>query len=100
MPTSTLKLAAKMQNSDCDPARSFCAWLKIVTRHAWSVFWGSRGQEMATGCSQAVHLFLTVEAREDLVQRSAQKLWLMRRLAKQRVGRDGLRSAADQVAAG
>jgi RNA polymerase sigma-70 factor (ECF subfamily) len=64
-----LKLAAKMQNFDYDPARSFRAWLKTVTRHAWSDFRDSRGHEMATGGSQAVQLFLTVEAREDLVQR-------------------------------
>ncbi len=67
--TVLLKLAAKMQNFDYDPARSFRAWLKTVTRHAWSDFWDSRGNEMATGGSQAVQLFLTVEAREDLVQR-------------------------------
>jgi RNA polymerase sigma factor (sigma-70 family) len=67
--TVLLKLAEKMRSFVYDPGRSFRAWLKTVTRHAWSDFWDSRGQDIAAGGSQAVQLFHVVEAREDLVQR-------------------------------
>src|SRR5262245_9874293 len=67
--TVLLKLAEKMQTFVYDPSRSFRAWLKTVTRHAWSDFWDSRGRDLALGGSQAVQLLHTVEAREDLVQR-------------------------------
>jgi RNA polymerase sigma-70 factor (ECF subfamily) len=63
-----VKLAEKMQAFDYDPARSFRAWLKTVTRHAWSDFWSSP-RLVAAGGSQAVELLHTVEAREDLVER-------------------------------
>jgi RNA polymerase sigma factor (sigma-70 family) len=64
-----LKLAAKMQAFVYDPAKSFRAWLKTVTRHAWSDYWsGQKGAEAAGG-SQALQLLATAEAREDLVQR-------------------------------
>ena len=67
--TVLLKLAEKMQTFEYDSSRSFRAWLKTVTRHAWSDFWDSRGQAIASGGSLAVQLFHTVEAREDLLQR-------------------------------
>lgn len=67
--TVLVKLAEKMQTFIYDPSRSFRAWLKTVTRNAWNDFWDSRGHDLAAGGSQAVQLFHTVEAREDLVQR-------------------------------
>jgi RNA polymerase sigma-70 factor (ECF subfamily) len=63
-----LKLTEKMQTFDYDPARSFRAWLKAVTRNAWSDYWSGR-KAVAAGGSQALELLQTVEAREDLVQR-------------------------------
>jgi len=64
-----LKLAAKMQTFLYDPAKSFRAWLKTVTRNAWNDYWAGRSRVAATGGSQAVELLQTVEAREDLVRR-------------------------------
>jgi RNA polymerase sigma-70 factor (ECF subfamily) len=64
-----LKLAAKMQTFLYDPAKSFRAWLKTVTRNAWNDYWAGRSGVAATGGSQAVELLQTVEAREDLVRR-------------------------------
>lgn len=62
-----LKLAEKMRGFEYDPARSFRAWLKTVTRHAWLDACGPR--PAAAGGSQAVERLQTVEAREDLVRR-------------------------------
>jgi RNA polymerase sigma-70 factor (ECF subfamily) len=67
--TVLLKLAEKMQTFVYDPSRSFRAWLKTITRHAWSDFWDTRGQAMAAGGTQAVQILHTAEAREDLLQR-------------------------------
>ena len=64
-----LKLAAKMQTFLYDPAKSFRAWLKTVTRNAWNDYWAGSTRVAATGGSQAVELLQTVEAREDLVRR-------------------------------
>ncbi len=66
--TVLLKLAEKMQTFQYDQGRSFRAWLKTVTRHAWSDYWSGR-KAVAAGGSQAVELLHTVEAREDLVRR-------------------------------
>ncbi|HVK10034.1 MAG TPA: sigma-70 family RNA polymerase sigma factor [Gemmataceae bacterium] len=62
-----LKLADKMRAFEYDPAKSFRAWLKTVTRHAWLD--ACSGRPAAAGGSQAVALLQTVEAREDLVRR-------------------------------
>jgi RNA polymerase sigma-70 factor (ECF subfamily) len=64
-----LRLADKMRTFEYDPARSFRAWLKTVTRHAWSDYWSARKAVVAAGGSQALEALHTVEAREDLVQR-------------------------------
>jgi RNA polymerase sigma-70 factor (ECF subfamily) len=66
--TVLLKLAEKMRTFEYDPSKSFRAWLKTVTRHAWLDSCPAR-QPVAAGGSQAVELLQTVEAREDLVQR-------------------------------
>ena len=64
-----LKLAEKMQTFQYDREKSFRAWLKTITRHAWSDYWSGRTAVAAAGGSQAVELLRTVEAREDLVRR-------------------------------
>jgi RNA polymerase sigma-70 factor (ECF subfamily) len=64
-----LKLAEKMQTFQYDREGSFRAWLKTVTRHAWSDYLSGRKAAVAAGGSQAVELLHTVEAREDLVRR-------------------------------
>src|SRR5262249_8342994 len=47
--TVLLQLAEKMQAFVYDPSRSFRAWLKTITRHAWSDFWDRRGRVVFTG---------------------------------------------------
>jgi RNA polymerase sigma-70 factor (ECF subfamily) len=64
-----LKLTEKMQTFVYDPTKSFRAWLKTITRHAWSDYWSGRKAVMAAGGSQTLELLQTVEAREDLVRR-------------------------------
>src|SRR5215475_11496667 len=59
-----LKLAEKMQTFVYDPAKSFRAWLKTVTRHAWSDSWSGRKAAVGAGGSQVLELLHTVEARE------------------------------------
>src|SRR4051812_16393144 len=63
-----IKLADKMKTFVYDPDKSFRAWLKTVTRNAWSDYWAAR-KAVAVGGSQAVEMLATVEAREDLVRR-------------------------------
>src|SRR5262245_9740283 len=67
--TVLLKLAAKMQSFEYDPARSFRGWLKTVARHASSDYWSAGKGAEGAGGSQALELLATAEAREDLVQR-------------------------------
>ena len=64
-----LKLAEKMRAFEYDPSRSFRAWLKTVTRHAWLDSGATRKAAVAAGGSQALELLQAVEAREDLVER-------------------------------
>jgi RNA polymerase sigma-70 factor (ECF subfamily) len=64
-----LKLAGKMRTFEYDPARSFRAWLKTVSRHAWSDFWSARGRAAGVGGSQALERLQSVEARDDLLRR-------------------------------
>jgi RNA polymerase sigma factor (sigma-70 family) len=63
-----IKLADKMKLFVYDPEKSFRAWLKTVTRNAWSDYWAGR-KAVAVGGSQALEMLATVEAREDLVRR-------------------------------
>src|SRR5262249_56687691 len=44
-----LKLAEKMRTFTYDPSRSFRAWLKTLTRHAWSDFVNNRQRRLARG---------------------------------------------------
>jgi RNA polymerase sigma-70 factor (ECF subfamily) len=64
-----LKLARKMGEFTYDPSRSFRAWLKTLTHHAWSDFLESRRRPgLGSGDSDAAAMLNSVEAREDLVR--------------------------------
>jgi RNA polymerase sigma factor (sigma-70 family) len=64
-----LKLARKMAEFTYDPSRSFRAWLKTLTYHAWSDFLESRARPgLGSGDSHASDILHSVEAREDLVR--------------------------------
>jgi RNA polymerase sigma-70 factor (ECF subfamily) len=65
-----LRLAQKLQDFSYDPSRSFRAWLKTLTQHAWSDFVESRKRGgMGSGDTQVLRLLTTVEARQDLMSR-------------------------------
>jgi RNA polymerase sigma-70 factor (ECF subfamily) len=62
-----LQLATKMRRFAYDPTRSFRAWLKTLTQHAWSDFVAERQRAgTATGDSQMMQALGTLEARQDL----------------------------------
>jgi RNA polymerase sigma factor (sigma-70 family) len=64
-----LKLARKMAEFTYDPSRSFRAWLKTLTYHAWSDFLESRARPgLGSGDSHTSDILHSVEAREDLVR--------------------------------
>jgi RNA polymerase sigma-70 factor (ECF subfamily) len=63
-----LRLARKLQDFTYDPARSFRAWLKTVTHHAWRDFAGGLNRPgVGSGDSRTLELLQTVEARDALV---------------------------------
>ena len=65
-----LKLAEKMRDFAYDPARSFRAWLKTLTRHACSDFREARARPgLGSGDSQVGLVLDNVAAREDLLSR-------------------------------
>jgi RNA polymerase sigma factor (sigma-70 family) len=64
-----LKLTQKLRGFAYDPSRSFRGWLKTVAHHAWRDFEDGRRRVQASGGSQVQESILTVEAREDLVQK-------------------------------
>src|SRR5947199_3079680 len=65
-----MKLARKLRAFAYDPSLSFRGWLKTVSHHAWRDFEDSRRQaRTAAGDRQGQSRILTLEAREDLVQR-------------------------------
>lgn len=62
-----LRLAEKMPLFKYDPARSFRAWLKTLTHHAWSDFVSSRqNRDRGSGNTEMLQVLQTVEARTDL----------------------------------
>lgn len=68
--TVLLKLIRKMGDFARDPSRSFRAWLKTVTHHAWyDCRKGLRRPGQGSGDSVFVRLLDSVEARDDLVRR-------------------------------
>src|SRR5262245_18054444 len=65
-----LKLAQKMRDFEYDPSRSFRAWLKTLTQHAWSDYREARGRPgQGSGDSHVRLVIGSVEAREDLLER-------------------------------
>src|SRR5262245_57824932 len=65
-----LKLARTMAGFAYDPSKSFRAWLKTVTRHAWNDL--QEGQKAGTtgaGDSQVIGVLASVEARDNLEAR-------------------------------
>lgn len=65
-----LRLAGRMQHFRYDPARSFRAWLKTVTRHAWADFHEHRQRlGRGSGDSQVLEMLRAVEARDDLLKK-------------------------------
>ena len=64
-----LKLAGKLRDFRYDPARSFRAWLKTLTHHAWSDYLESRQRPgLGSGDSGVGDLLDGVAARDDLVK--------------------------------
>ncbi len=65
-----LKLAAKMRSFAYDPSRSFRAWLKTVTHHAWRDFAEARKRPGAGSGDSAVRELLdNVGAGDNLAER-------------------------------
>jgi RNA polymerase sigma-70 factor (ECF subfamily) len=64
-----LKLAQRMKDFTYDPDRSFRAWLKTVTHHAWQDFVRSRRTApLATGGDWTDEKLDSVAARDDLAR--------------------------------
>jgi RNA polymerase sigma factor (sigma-70 family) len=62
-----LKLAHKMRTFSYDPSRSFRAWLKTVTHHAWRDYVETRQRPGAgSGDTQVLEQLNTVQARDGL----------------------------------
>jgi RNA polymerase sigma factor (sigma-70 family) len=69
-----LLLLSKMKDFVYDPSRSFRAWLKTVTHHAWRNLVASRRHVPAGGGESGQwERLLTVAARNDLVHRLQQE---------------------------
>jgi RNA polymerase sigma factor (sigma-70 family) len=65
-----VKLTQKLSTFAYDPSRSFRGWLKTVAHHAWRDFEDNRRRtHAAAGDCNAQEQLLTLEAREDLVQK-------------------------------
>jgi RNA polymerase sigma factor (sigma-70 family) len=69
-----LQLVAKLRQFEYDPRRSFRAWLKTVTHHAWQDFLERRRRPGAgSGDTSILRQLETVEARDDLQKRLEDK---------------------------
>lgn len=67
MQSVLLKLVGAMQTFEYDPSRSFRAWLKTLTQHAWlDTVRSVRGNVLAGEAATA--RLDSIEARDDLVQ--------------------------------
>ena len=63
-------LAVKLRTFVYDPSRGFRAWLKLLTRHAWSDFLAERRRPGAgSGDSGMLDQLHSVAARDDLERR-------------------------------
>ena len=64
-----LRLAQKMRTFTYDPTRSFRAWLRTLTRHAWSEFVEDRRRAPGSGDSRFREWLESLKAPEDLLKR-------------------------------
>lgn len=64
-----LKLASKFRDFEYDPSRSFRAWLKTVTHHAWKDYLAHHGRPgRGSGDSEVLLLLDQVEAGVALIE--------------------------------
>src|ERR1700756_491990 len=64
-----VKLAQKLREFTYDPSRSFRAWLKTLTHHAWSDFLETRRRPgLGSADSEVGEVLGTIEARDDLLK--------------------------------
>src|SRR5438477_1170330 len=69
-----VQLVSKMKEFVYDPSRSFRAWLKTVTHHAWRNLVDSRQHKLASGGDSHVwKQLLAAPARDDLALRLEQE---------------------------
>ena len=61
-----VKLFAALRKFQYDPSRSFRAWLKTVTQHAWLDFVAARRRDPGQAAGQIETLTDSAEARSDL----------------------------------
>ncbi len=61
-----VKLFAALRKFQYDPSRSFRAWLKTVTQHAWSDFVAARRRHPAQNANQIDTIADSAEAQSDL----------------------------------
>lgn len=66
-----VRLAVKMRTFVYDPHRSFRAWLKTLTHHAWSDFVADQSRSQRRGMKR-VEVLHSLEARDDLTRRLAE----------------------------
>jgi RNA polymerase sigma factor (sigma-70 family) len=65
-----LKLVTRLATFDYDTSRSFRAWLKTLTHHAWVDYLESLKTQAAGGDgTQVLQRLESIEARDDLVKR-------------------------------
>ncbi len=68
-----LNLSVRMQVFRYDPKRSFRAWLKTLTHHAWQDYLErQRKPGQGSGSDSAMARLEAIEARDDLVRRMAE----------------------------
>jgi RNA polymerase sigma factor (sigma-70 family) len=93
-----LKLAEKLRDFQYDASRSFRAWLKTLTHHAWSDFVEGRQRPgLGSGDSRVGVLLHSLEAREDLLKQLDEEF--DRELLEEAMGRVRLRVAPQTWAA-
>jgi RNA polymerase sigma-70 factor (ECF subfamily) len=87
-----LRLAEKMRDFQYDASRSFRAWLKTLTHHAWSDFIEARQRPgLGSGDSRVGTLLHSLEAREELLKQLEEEF--DHELLQEAIGRVRLRVA-------
>src|SRR5262245_17259195 len=67
-PQVMLKLAKQLPTFSYDPSKSFRAWLRKLTHHAWVDFLADQNQR-GSGDTGIWQVLASVESRDDLLQR-------------------------------